>query len=166
MHSIKVLLTRSACVLAALATCGWVAPEALAAQANGKDKAQTVRKAPPSAATKKPAPRKAGKAAKKRAPVAKKAGPRKPRAATAARKKPPVTARSTSRKAPPGLARTRPTVPPPVAWTLPPLGPERFYPNGIPELRPEFLHPVPDASGRNEQAAAGPSAGMEPNWLP
>jgi hypothetical protein len=26
---------------------------------------------------------------------------------------------------------------------LPPLGPERYYPNGITPLRPEFMYPAP-----------------------
>jgi hypothetical protein len=32
---------------------------------------------------------------------------------------------------------------------LPPLGPERYYPNGVAPLRPEFMHPAPtDAQPR------------------
>ncbi len=31
----------------------------------------------------------------------------------------------------------------PEVTPLPPLGPERMYPNGIPPLRPEFMYPEP-----------------------
>jgi hypothetical protein len=54
-----------------------------------------------------------------------------------------------------------------VAWVPPPLGPERFYPNGIPELRPEFMHP--EVPARVEQAAntRPESVGGQPaEWLP
>jgi hypothetical protein len=50
---------------------------------------------------------------------------------------------------------------------LPPLGPERFYPNGIPELRPEFLHPLPDAQAaqRREQALRDAAAEDRQAWF-
>ncbi|WP_427914604.1 hypothetical protein ACPWT1_06735 [Ramlibacter sp. MMS24-I3-19] len=33
-----------------------------------------------------------------------------------------------------------------VGTPLPPLGPERYYPNGIAPLRPEFMHQLPAGS--------------------
>jgi len=33
-----------------------------------------------------------------------------------------------------------------VGAPLPPLGPERYYPNGIAPLRPEFMHQLPESS--------------------
>lgn len=91
---------------------------------------------------------------------------RKPAKAKHARKKsrPVAASKPAPRKA---VATTRPS-PPPVAWVPPPLGPERFYPNGIPPLRPEFMHPeAPPA--RVEQASRSrtdPVGGQPAEWLP
>jgi hypothetical protein len=54
-----------------------------------------------------------------------------------------------------------------VAWVPPPLGPERFYPNGIPELRPEFLHPERPLPARPDQSATvAPALGGHPELMP
>jgi hypothetical protein len=67
---------------------------------------------------------------------------------------PVATAKRDARPAPKGTATAKAPVPKvaavaarpePQMYVPPPLGPERYYPNGIPELRPEFLHPVPAA---------------------
>ena len=60
-----------------------------------------------------------------------------------------TVARSTSVM---GAPAAPPAAPSPVGQSrisgapLPPLGPERYYPNGIAPLRPEFMHPVPTDS--------------------
>jgi hypothetical protein len=81
-------------------------------------------------------------------------------------KKKSVTATTRPSKKP-ALATAR-TLPPPVAWVPPPLGPERFYPNGIPELRPEFMHPERPPARVDQAANSRPaSAGGQPTeWLP
>ena len=59
---------------------------------------------------------------------------------------PATVARSTSVM---GAPAAPPASPSPVGQSriagspLPPLGAERYYPNGIAPLRPEFMHPVP-----------------------
>ena len=78
--------------------------------------------------------------------------------------KQPVAA---ARRAAPAPAATRPAsvakaTPRPAATVRAPevhwsqLPPSRFYPNGIPELRPEFLHPLPGQ--QVVEAATGPRA--------
>ncbi|HEY1230473.1 MAG TPA: hypothetical protein VGF26_24455 [Ramlibacter sp.] len=58
---------------------------------------------------------------------------------------PATVARSTSVMGAPPAPSALPT---PVGQSrivgapLPPLGPERYYPNGIAPLRPEFMHPL------------------------
>lgn len=52
------------------------------------------------------------------------------------------------------------------ASALPPLGPERFYPDGIPELHPAFMHPLPGTPVLSEPAAVSRAPGAEPEWLP
>ncbi|TFY98196.1 hypothetical protein [Ramlibacter humi] len=80
-----------------------------------------------------------------------------------AAKKPVLTAKTPLRKTT-ITARREPEkryLPPPVSmnWTPPPLGPERFYPNGIPELHPAFMHPLPGDAPVQTTTAAGPSSG-------
>lgn len=150
---------RSACMLAV--ACGVVAMPHAFAQARDKPASSQVRKAaPPSAQKSQRKPVQAGPAKKKVKPVAaQKAKPRKP--AVTAKKKPTTTTNAAARRP----AEPRP-LPPPIAWVPPPLGPERFYPHGIPELRPEFLHP--EHPPRVEQAveARPRPLGGQPEWLP
>lgn len=172
-----------ACVIAVVLACAGPFAGALAQPAKDAPRAAASRtaekagKATPqrrSAVTSK----KPGTAAKKARPSAGKAKPRK---AVAAKKKGsarrPVAA--TRKKARPTAARSRSApssqqvarrpaapLPPPLAWTLPPLGPERYYPNGIPELRPEFLHPLPGEAPIEQPAAPAMRPGAEPEWLP
>lgn len=163
----------AAWVLVAVLGCASaaVAPAQAAGQGTGQSRvAGSSRTAvAPAAQTKKPTLRKKARSASK----ARTAGKRSPSRAQR-RGKPALSTRGQpTRKAPPvaTAGRTaRPTVPPPVAWTPPPLGPERFYPNGIPELRPEFLHPLPgasaDAPAVSARAAVPRASGTEPEWLP
>ncbi len=140
MRSMKVL--RSACMLAV--ACGVMTTVEAIAQARDKPASSQVRKATTQA--------KANKQAKDR------------HARHGKKKSRPVAAtKPAARKA---VATAK--VPPPVAWVPPPLGPERFYPNGIPELRPEFMHPE-GPPARVEQAASSrpESVGGQPTeWLP
>lgn len=117
---------------------------------------------------------------------AKEAKPRKPAVTAKAASKKAVTARAANRrgtltaKKPSGkkatatakaplrtttiTARREPEkryLPPPVSmnWTPPPLGPERFYPNGIPALHPAFMHPLPGEQPAQTAAVMGASSG-------
>lgn len=132
---------RAVVVVAAAAMCGTVwgaAPDGKAHnQAKPRAKAavkKQVRKVP-----------------RAKAPVARRAGPNAQARTTrpaapkvAARAKPPVAAARASA----ARAAVAPREP---YWT--PLPPSRFYPNGVPELRPEFLHPLPQQTSRQEAAA-------------
>lgn len=151
-----VLSMKAACVLTAMLACGWATPAPAQAQVQSIGKAQAS--ASPAAVP---------KAGKKRTAVKKKVRP--PPKARAGSKH----SQSRKRRAgKPALAARKPAATvnapalPPVARTLPPLGPERFYPNGIQELRPEFLHPLPGAPAVSEQAAAPREPGAGPEWLP
>ena len=160
MRSMKLL--RSACMLAV--ACGLMTTAGALAQTRDKPASSQAGKATTRAKTKAnpdahqqrrhAKDRHARHGKKKSRPVA--AGKSAPRKAVA------TAARAPSRK-----PAARP-LPPPVAWVPPPLGPERFYPHGIPELRPEFMHPeAPPA--RVEQAAGSrpESLGGQPaEWLP
>ena len=155
MRAMNVL--RSACMLAV--ACGVVATLDAVAQVRDKPASSQVRKSAPKAAQH--AQRKqAGQARHgKKKVAAHKAKPRKPVATV---KRQPTTTTTAARRAP----QTRP-LPPPVAWVPPPLGPERFYPNGIPELRPEFLHPEGPPARVEQAANTGPEPlGGQPEWLP
>ena len=156
MRSMKVL--RTACMLAV--ACGVMTTLEAVAQARDKPASSQVRKA--ATPTKSKAHQTRKHATKKHAQHGKKKA--RP---VAANKAPARKTVATARAPSPRQPAARP-LPPPVAWVPPPLGPERFYPNGIPELRPEFMHPeAPPA--RVEQAANGrpASAGGQPTeWLP
>ena len=155
MRSMKVL--RTACML--VVACGVMTTVEAVAQTRDKPASSQVRKAATQAKSKAHPPRKhantqhARHGKKKSRPVAaNKPAPRKSVAtANAAPRKP--TARS---------------VPPAVAWVPPPLGPERFYPNGIPELRPEFMHPEGPPARVDQAANSRPEAvgGQPTEWLP
>ncbi|WBY00456.1 hypothetical protein PE066_13365 [Ramlibacter tataouinensis] len=158
----------AAWVLAAVLGCAaaTVAPAHASAQATGKlPQANASGTAvPPAVKKKKSALRKKVRPSGKARATGKHSPPRLQR-----RSKPVLSTRGPqTRKAPSArVGRAAPsTLPPPVAWTLPPLGPERFYPNGIPELRPEFLHPLPGAPAVSAQAVAPRAPGAEPEWLP
>lgn len=163
MTSMKVL--RSACMLAV--ACGVVATVDAVAQTRDKPAASQVRKAAAKAGAQQPRKQVQAKHGKKKSkPVAaSKAKPGKPVARARSPKQPVATAK----KAPATSVANRPAraLPPPVAWVPPPLGPERFYPNGIPELRPEFLHPERPPVQVDQTATARPDAlGGQPEWLP
>ena len=155
MRSMKVL--RTACMLAV--ACGVMTTVEAIAQTRDKPASPQVGKATAKAKTNAHQQRKhantqhARHGKKKSRPVASnKPAPRKPVA----------TANAPSRK-----PAARP-VPPAVAWVPPPLGPERFYPNGIPELRPEFMHPEGPPARVDQAANSRPeSVGGQPTeWLP
>jgi hypothetical protein len=88
----------------------------------------------------------------------------KSKQATQAKVKPPAVPKVATTRPPSSVATARPAawpaappvqpevrqLPPPLVWTPPPLGPERFYPNGIPPLRPEFMHPLPQQTSQAE----------------
>lgn len=155
MRSMKVL--RTACMLAV--ACGVLTTVEAVAQARDKPASPQARKAASTPAKssahqlRKQANKKHAQQGKKKTrPVAANKAPARKAVATA--------------KAPSRQPVARP-LPPPVAWVPPPLGPERFYPNGIPELRPEFMHP--EAPARVEQGAnSRPAAagGQHTEWLP
>lgn len=150
MGSMKVL--RTACMLAV--ACGVVTTVEAIAQTRDKPASSQARKAATAAKSNVHQQRK--HASRKHVQHGKK-------------KTRPVAANKTSARKAVATSRvpSRP-LPPPVAWVPPPLGPERFYPNGIPELRPEFMHPeAPPA--RVEQAANSRPAsvgGQPAEWLP
>jgi len=153
MRSMKLL--QSACMLAV--ACGVMTTVEAIAQTRDKPGSSQVRKTTTQA--------KAKAQQRKQANVRHaRQGKKKPVAAT---KKPAL---STARKSSIGTAANRPArpLPPPVAWVPPPLGPERFYPNGIPELRPEFMHPERPPLRVEQAANSGPAgAGGQPTeWLP
>ncbi len=165
MGASKVLLRRAACVLAAAMACGG------AATAPAEVQAQMLKKAPDASAIRSAGPQ----AGKQRAALKKKAQPSRQARSGSKRspvptqrpRKAPLTAKTaTGKAAPVAKAGSMASIPPPVARTLPPLGPERFYPNGIPELHPAFLHPLPGTLVLSEQAAASRLPGAEPEWLP
>jgi hypothetical protein len=167
MNLMKLFALRSACVLAA--ACGLAVAADASAQARGKAGQPQASKAVKARADKQKAPRstkqvQAKGKSKQAKPIAANG---KSRPATANGKSKPTTSAKAS-PAPPARAvarRPQAPLPPPVAWVPPPLGPERFYPNGIPELRPEFLHP--ERPLPVEQAATRtPSLGGQPEWLP
>jgi len=160
MKSIKVL--RSACMLAV--ACGVLVTVEAAAQPRDKPAASQARKADAKQQQRKQAHARHGK--KKHKPVAANKSGAKAKSAV---KRPPVTAAKKKSSATTTAAAKRParTIPPAVAWVPPPLGPERFYPNGIPELRPEFLYPEgPPAPPQQAASARTESVGREPEWLP
>jgi hypothetical protein len=136
------------------------APSAIAADgkpaAAKKKPVATKHTAKPRAHAASPARKRAGKRAAKKAPPAAHAKrPMKAPLPTARASTPPATTNATVRAAP---ARS---LPPPQTATFIPLGPERFYPNGIPELRPEFMHPLPEAQVTARQEAAAREATFE-----
>ena len=152
-------LLRSACMLAV--ACGVVATVDAVAQARDKPATSQVRKST--------APKAAQHTGRKKSTHAKQ-GKKKSRQVAANKAKagkPVAKARKNAKPVTAVANRTARPLPPPVAWVPPPLGPERFYPNGIPELRPEFMHPE-GPPVRVEQAAntrAEPLGG-QPEWLP
>lgn len=163
MKSIKVL--RSACMVAV--ACGVLVTVEAMAQPRDKPAASQARKADAKQQQRKQVQARHGKkkhkpvAANKSGAKAKNAVKRPP--ATAAKKKSPVAAAAATKRP------ARNAVPPAVAWVPPPLGPERFYPNGIPELRPEFLYPEGPPTPLPPQQAASArteSVGHQPEWLP
>jgi hypothetical protein len=113
-----------------------------ATSAQAQAKATTTKR---NASVKATAPKKAATATAKAPVVTTKRSAGKPAkpAATA-------TAKAGARQPGPNVAAVAPR-PEPQMYVPPPLGPERYYPNGIPELRPEFLHPLP---GARPQASA------------
>jgi hypothetical protein len=155
---------RSACVLAL--ACGVVATVDAIAQTRDKPATSQVRPAAAKAGTQQARKQVQARHGKKTKPaIASKAKPGKPVARARSPKQPVATAR----KAPSTTVASRPArpLPPPVAWVPPPLGPERFYPNGIPELRPEFLHPEGPPARVDQAANTRPDAlGGQPEWLP
>jgi hypothetical protein len=125
---------------------------------------------------------KKAKDAKPRKPAVTARAPAKKSTVTAKGKsKAPVTAKAPVKK-PVATAKVAPRAPaatakrepdryvapaPSLGWTPPPLGPERFYPNGIPPLHPAFLHPLPGTAVKQEASAAlSPRRGGEPEMLP
>lgn len=140
-----------------------VARQNRAAQANSSKRA---RPSPAVAAKNSKAPSLA--ATRKARPVASsKSAAKKPAVAARSPAKAPVTTRVPTPRPATAIARRppAPALPPPVAWVPPPLGPERFYPNGIPELRPEFLHPERPPIAQQAVIRA-PTPGGEPELLP
>lgn len=136
---------RAVVVVGAAVMCGtvWGAAPGGKAQNEAKPRAKAVAK------------KQMKKVPAAKAPVASRARPKAKGRTTrpaapkaAARAKPPVTA------ARPSAARAA-VAPREPYWT--PLPPSRFYPNGIPELRPEFLHPLPQK--QPQEAAANTSHG-------
>jgi hypothetical protein len=165
MTSMKVL--RSACMLAI--ACGVVATVDAIAQTRDTPASSQVRKATVPKAAKQTARKQTPQARhgkKKSKPVAaSKSRPGKPVAKARHRKQPVATAK----KAPATTVANRPArpLPPPLVWIPPPLGPERFYPHGIPELRPEFLHPEAPPARVDQAANTRPERlGGQPEWLP
>lgn len=153
MRSMKVL--RTACMLAV--ACGVMTTVEAIAQTRDKPASSQVRKTPTQAKTKHAKDKHSNHARhgkKKSMPIA-------------ANKLAPRKAVATAKVSPSRKPAARP-LPPPVAWVPPPLGPERFYPNGIPELRPEFMHPE-GPPARVDQAASSRSesvGGQPTEWLP
>ncbi|TFZ07183.1 hypothetical protein EZ313_11405 [Ramlibacter henchirensis] len=168
MNLMKLFALRSACVLAV--ACGLAVAADASAQSRDKAGQPQASKATKARADKqKAAPRsrkqvQAKGKSKQAKPVA--ANSRSRPATANSKSKPAASAKAAS--TPPARAvarRPQAPLPPPVAWVPPPLGPERFYPHGIPELRPEFLHP--ERPLPVEQAATrAPSLGGQPEWLP
>lgn len=156
-----VLSTRAAWVLAATLACGWTSPAPAQAQgpSSGKTQVRTSAAAVPQAGKQRAAVKK-----KVRPPRKAGAGSKRPQSRKRRAGKPTLATRPAARKPAPA-ARDRAALAP-VARTLPPLGPERFYPDGIPQLRPEFLHPLPAAPAVSEPVAAPRVPGAEPEWLP
>ena len=116
------------------------------------------------------------------AKAARKAAPAKPKIAKAPAKprvtaKAPGTSKATVAAKPSASksAAAKPTAPRPavakaapvqqeVHWTQ--LPPSRGYPNGIPELRPEFLYPLPSQQPVQAATAPGPSNPGYPEMMP
>ncbi len=166
MSASMILLTRAACVLAVAMAWGGAAGGLAQAQAQMPKQspaASEVRHADPQA-------RKKRAALKKVQPSRKASSGRK--SSLVRKHRPPgkssLGAKAVTKKAPSSTRAGSAIIaaPPPVARALPPLGPERFYPNGIPELHPAFLHPLPGTPMVSEQAAVSRGAGAEPEWLP
>jgi hypothetical protein len=113
--------------------------------------------APAAPAKKKPvAAAKAAGVKAQRPPIAKGKGAGTSKATAA--KKPPasLSAKAAAKRPTPMVAAVAPR-PEPQMYVPPPLGPERYYPNGIPELRPEFLHPLPGARPQVAVQDTGPN---------
>ncbi len=129
----------AASIAVALCSGAWAAPGT-----QGETRSKPAAQAP-AKAVKKPG---AEARAKKKAP-----------STTARVKKPAATAKAPASRSKPTVAARAPAAVPPREpyWT--PLPPSRFYPNGIPELRPEFLHPLP--SERPVVAAPPPARTYE-----
>jgi hypothetical protein len=134
MHAI-----RAVAVLAAMAIGGtaWAAAPSGKAQDEAKPRAKAV--------AKKPVKKTAKQAARKAAP-ARNARAAAPKVAAPARKARPAVAAARS------PATRAPVAPREPHWTQ--LPPSRFYPNGIPELRPEFLYPLPQPQPPQEARAS------------
>ncbi|HYD77313.1 hypothetical protein [Ramlibacter sp.] len=169
MSASKLQLTRAAGLLAVAIACAALAAGPAHAQAaQPSPVAEQAGKAKPKASTQRGVVKKKSRVSRRADAARKPSLARKQRpgkAAAAAKvptkkaltKKAPLTARS---------ARAAVAAPPPVARTLPPLGPERFYPDGIPELHPAFMHPLPGTPVLSERAAVSRAPGAEPEWLP
>ncbi len=149
----------AAIALAAMAMLG--GPANAAGSTGGA--AQKQRGAQPAKAAKKSQPVQARKRAAPATPAAKaKAAPRRPVAATKAAPKPAARTATAVAKVPPRA--TGPARAPEVHWSQ--LPPSRFYPDGIPELRPECLHPLPAQVPLETVAAPRATPHGHPDMLP
>lgn len=169
MSASKLRWTRAAGLLAVAIACALASGPAQAQAPRPGPVASEARKAGPKATNPRAVPKKKARSSRRssadRKPaLVRKHRPGKPAATAKSVTKKPVTRKKAQSAARTGVAPV--AAPPPVARTLPPLGPERFYPHGIPPLHPAFMHPLPGTPGVSEQAAASRVPGAEPEWLP